>query len=45
MHDQELLRCAQDDQDNGPPYDLYVITAAHAPSASPIAVNNFPAFL
>jgi hypothetical protein len=44
MHDQELLRCAQYDQDNGPPDDLYVIPAAHAPSASPGAVNNFPAF-
>jgi hypothetical protein len=41
MHDQELLRHAQYDQDNGPPDDLY---AAHAPSASPGAVNNFPAF-
>jgi hypothetical protein len=36
MHDQELLRCAQ--------YDLYVIPADHAPSASPGAVNNFPDF-
>jgi hypothetical protein len=44
MHDQELLRRAQYDQDNGPPDDLYVITADHAPSASPGAVNNFPAF-
>jgi hypothetical protein len=44
MHDQELLRRAQYDQDNGPPDDLYVIPAAHAPSASPGAVNNFPAF-
>jgi hypothetical protein len=44
MHDQELLRHAQYDQDNGPPNDLYVIPAAHAPSASPRAVNNFPAF-
>jgi hypothetical protein len=44
MHDQKLLRCAQYDQDNGPPDDLYVIPVAHAPSASPGAVNNFPAF-
>jgi hypothetical protein len=44
MHDQELLRRAQYDQDNGPPDDLYIILAAHAPSASPGAVNNFPAF-
>jgi hypothetical protein len=44
MHDQKLLRCAQYDQDNGPPDDLYVILVAHAPSASPGAVNNFPAF-
>jgi hypothetical protein len=44
MRDQELLQRAQYDQDNGPPDDLYVISAAHAPSASPEAVNNFPAF-
>jgi hypothetical protein len=44
MHDQELLRRAQYDQDNGPPDNLYVIPADHAPSASPGAVNNFPAF-
>jgi hypothetical protein len=44
MHDQELLRHAQYDQDNGPPDDHYVIPADHAPSASPGAVNNFPAF-
>jgi hypothetical protein len=44
MHDQELLRRAQYDQDNGPPGDLYVIPADHALSASPGAVNNFPAF-
>jgi hypothetical protein len=44
MHDQELLRCAQYDQDNGPPDDLYVIPADHDPLASPGAVNNFPAF-
>jgi hypothetical protein len=44
MHDQELLRCAQYDQDNGPPDDLYVIPAAHASSATPRVVNNFPAF-
>jgi hypothetical protein len=44
MQDQELLRRAHYDQDNGPPDDLYVIPAAHAPSASPGAVNNFPAF-
>jgi hypothetical protein len=44
MHDQELLRRAQYDQDNGPPDDLYVILAAHAPSASLRAVNNFPTF-
>jgi hypothetical protein len=44
MHDQELLRRAQYNQDNGPPDDLYVIPAAHAPSASSRAVNNFPVF-
>jgi hypothetical protein len=44
MHDQELLRRAQYDQDNGPLDNLYVIPVAHAPSASPGAVNNFPAF-
>jgi hypothetical protein len=44
MHDQELLRCAHYDQDNGPPDNLYVIPVAYAPSASPGAVNNFPAF-
>jgi hypothetical protein len=44
MHDQELLRRAQYDQDNGPPNDLYVIPVDHAPSASPGAVDNFPAF-
>jgi hypothetical protein len=44
MHSQELLRRAQYDQDNGPPDDLYVIRATHAPSANPGAVNNFPAF-
>jgi hypothetical protein len=44
MHDQELLRCAQYDQDHGPTDNLYVIPVAHAPSASPRAVNNFPAF-
>jgi hypothetical protein len=44
MHDQELLRRAQHDEDNGPPNDLYVIPATHAPSARPGAVNNFPAF-
>jgi hypothetical protein len=44
MHDQELLRCAQYNQDNGPPDDLYVIPTAYASSASPGAVNNFPAF-
>jgi hypothetical protein len=44
MHDQELLRRAQYDQYNGPPNDLYVIPADHAPSASPGAVNNFSAF-
>jgi hypothetical protein len=44
MHDQELLRCAPYDQDNGPPNDLYIIPTAYAPSASPGAVNNFPAF-
>jgi hypothetical protein len=43
MHDPKLLRCAHYDQDNGPPDDLYVILAAHAPSASLGAVNNFPA--
>jgi hypothetical protein len=44
MHDQELLRRAQYDQDNGPSDDLYVIPVGHAPSASPEGVNNFPAF-
>jgi hypothetical protein len=44
MHDHELLRCAQYDQDNGPPDDLYVIPIDHAPSASPGVVNNFLAF-
>jgi hypothetical protein len=44
MDDQELLRRAHYDQDNGPPDDLYVILAAYAPSASPGVVNNFPAF-
>jgi hypothetical protein len=44
MHDQELLRCAHYDQDNGPPDDLYIIPAAYAPSASLGVVNNFPAF-
>jgi hypothetical protein len=44
MHDQELLRCAQYNQDNGPPDDLYIIPTAYAPSASPGAVNNFLVF-
>jgi hypothetical protein len=44
MHDQNLLRRAQYDRDNGPPDNLYVIPAAHAPSASPGVVNNFPTF-
>jgi hypothetical protein len=44
MHDHELLRRAQYDQDNGPPNDLYVTPTAYATSASPGAVNNFPAF-
>jgi hypothetical protein len=44
MHDQELLRRAHYDQDNGPPDDLYVIPASYFPSASSGAVNNFPAF-
>jgi hypothetical protein len=44
MHNQELLRRAQYDQNNGPPNDLYIIPTAYAPSASPGAVNNFPAF-
>jgi hypothetical protein len=44
MHDQELLRRAHYDQDNGPPDGLYVIPVAHAPSTSPGAVNNFPVF-
>jgi hypothetical protein len=44
MHDQELLRRAQYNQDNGPPDNLYAIPVAHAPSASPGAVNNFSAF-
>jgi hypothetical protein len=44
IRDQELLRHAQYNQDNDPPDDLYIIPAAQAPSASPGAVNNFPAF-
>jgi hypothetical protein len=44
MRDQELLRRAQYNQDNGPPDDLHIILAALAPSASLGAVNNFPAF-
>jgi hypothetical protein len=44
MHDLELVRRAKYDQDNDPPDDLYVIPAAHAPFASPGAVNNFPTF-
>jgi hypothetical protein len=44
MHDQEVLCRAQYDQDNGPLDDLYVIPAAHAPSANPGAVNNFLTF-
>jgi hypothetical protein len=44
MHDQELLRRAHYDQDNGPLDDLYVIPAAYTPSANLGAVNNFPAF-
>jgi hypothetical protein len=43
MHNQELLRRAQYDQNYGPPDDLYVIPADHAPSASLGVVNNFPA--
>jgi hypothetical protein len=38
------MRRAQYNQDNGPPDDLYVIPAAHAPLASPGAVNNFLVF-
>jgi hypothetical protein len=44
MHNQELLRHAFYDQDNSPSDDLYIIPAAHASSASPGVVNNFPAF-
>jgi hypothetical protein len=44
MHDQELLRHAQYDEDNGPPDDLYITLTAYAPSASPGAVSNFPTF-
>jgi hypothetical protein len=44
MHDQELLRRAQYDQDNGPLDDLYIILTTYAPLASPGVVNNFPAF-
>jgi hypothetical protein len=44
MHDEELLRHAQYDQDNNPHNDLYVIPTTYAPSASLGAVNNFPAF-
>jgi hypothetical protein len=43
MHDQKLLRCAQYDQDNDTPDDLYIIPADHAPSTSPGAVNNLSA--
>jgi hypothetical protein len=34
----------QYDEDNGPPDNLYIILTAYALSASPGAVNNFPAF-
>jgi hypothetical protein len=44
IHDQELLQCAQYDQVNGLPDDLYIIPTAYASSASPGAVNNFPMF-
>jgi hypothetical protein len=44
MHDQELLRRAQYDQDNGPLDDLYIIPTTYALSTSPSAVNNFSAF-
>jgi hypothetical protein len=44
MHDQELLRRAQYDQENGPPDDIYVIPMAYTLSTSPGVVNNFPAF-
>jgi hypothetical protein len=44
MHDQELLRRAHYDQDNGPLDDLYVILAAYAPYVRLGAINNFPAF-
>jgi hypothetical protein len=44
MHDQELLRCAEYDQDNGPLGDLYVIPPAYTLSTRPGAINNFPAF-
>jgi hypothetical protein len=44
MNDKELLRCAQYELNNGPPDNLYVIPVAYAPSASPRAINNFPAF-
>jgi hypothetical protein len=41
MHNQELLRHAQYDQDNGPPDNLYIIPTVYARSASPGAINNF----
>jgi hypothetical protein len=43
MHDQELLRRAQYDEDNNPPDDLYVIPTTYAPSASLSSgvINNF----
>jgi hypothetical protein len=44
MHDRELLRRAQYDQDSCPPYDLYVILTTYAPASSPEAINNFSAF-
>jgi hypothetical protein len=44
MHDQELLRHAQYDQDNGPLDDLYIISMAYALLASSGAINNFPVF-
>jgi hypothetical protein len=43
MHDREILRRAQYNQDNGPLDDLYVIPTANTPASSPAAINNFPA--
>jgi hypothetical protein len=44
MHDRELLRRAQYDQDNSAPDDLYIILSTYAPRSSSATMNNFPAF-